>query len=76
MPYFRWLHIPMPVRGKSRSKSKEPVAVGETNGGHLAATESSENGDSVGTQDQSDEQVIQKTEIYLEIDSNSTVVES
>lgn len=70
MPYFRWLHVPMPVREKSRSKSKEPA--GDANGGHLASTGST-NGDSA-TQDE--EQVIQKSEIYLEIDSNSTVVES
>lgn len=71
MPYFRWLHVPMPVREKSRSKSKEPAA---NNGAaqHLASTELT-NGDSA-TQDV--EQVFQKSEIYLEIDSNSTVVEA
>lgn len=69
MPYFRWLHVPLPVRDKSRSKSKERV-VG------LASQESSpKNGVDLATQDD-DEQVIQKSEIYLEIDSNSTVVES
>ncbi|EDS44290.1 tropomodulin [Culex quinquefasciatus] len=69
MPYFRWLHVPLPVRDKSRSKSKERVV-------DLASQESSpKNGVDSATQDD-DEQVIQKSEIYLEIDSNSTVVES
>lgn len=69
MPYFRWLHVPLPVRDKARSKSKERVV------GLASQEPSPKNGVDSATQDD-DEQVIQKSEIYLEIDSNSTVVES
>lgn len=64
IPYYRYLTVPPPIRSKrssaERSVSKEP-SIPKTIGNELDQL--------------AEEPVIQKSEIYLEIDSNSTVVE-
>lgn len=65
IPYYRYLTVPPPIRSKrssaERSVSKEP-SIPKSIGNELDQL--------------SEEPVIQKSEIYLEIDSNSTVVEA